>query len=231
MPEKPDAALLYESSIFASPAYAEARQARLRNLFAHVDRASLAGKRVLELGCGAGDLGQAFVDLGCNVVSVDARPEHIAALRARYPSREVHLADLEQWDFSSLGRFDIILCFGVLYHLAAPREFLARCASTSQTIFLETIVTDSAQAVAPIEDEDGAAPNSDQSFSGRGCRPSPAWIERTLQGLGFTVQDISTSLANWGGSYPSQFDWIPEGRGEWFRGRTRLRKMFICSRA
>jgi cyclopropane fatty-acyl-phospholipid synthase-like methyltransferase len=51
-------------AIFDGPVYVEARQARLRNLFAHIDPAALAGKRVLELGCGTGELGQAFVEHG-----------------------------------------------------------------------------------------------------------------------------------------------------------------------
>ena len=217
-----------ESSVFTNPVYVEARQARLRNLLAHIDPASLAGKRVLELGSGSGELGQAFVELGCTVVSVDARPEHIMRLRAQYPKREAHVADLEQWDFSCLGYFDVILCFGLLYHLATPADFLAECARSTQTIYLESIVIDSAEAVVQVCEEDGSTAGSDQSFSGRGCRPSPAWIATTLANLSFSVQDISSSLANWGGDFPSVFDWQPEYRGEWRRQSTNLRKMFVC---
>src|SRR5262249_39376404 len=46
--------------IFDEPVYEAARQARLRNLLMHFDVGSLAGKRILELGCGAGELGAAF---------------------------------------------------------------------------------------------------------------------------------------------------------------------------
>jgi SAM-dependent methyltransferase len=221
-----------EPSVFANGAYVEARQARLRNLFAHIDRAKLSKKRVLELGAGSGELGQAFEELGCTVVSVEARSEHLVKLRAQYPWREAYAADLEQWDFSCLGYFDAILCFGLLYHLATPAEFLARCARTTNTIYLESIVTDAVEPVVPIcEEEDGALRGSDQAFSGRGCRPSPAWIANELTRHGFWVRDISTGLANWGGDYPSSYDWQPECHGEWRRQNTNLRKMLICTRS
>lgn len=221
---------MQKNSLFDDPIYLQAREARLKNLFAHVDPGTLAGKRILELGCGTGDLGQAFVQWGSQVVSVDARPEHIVLLRERYPQREAHVADLEQWDFSCLGPFDAILCFGVLYHLATPEDFLARCAQNAATLYLETIVADFDEAIVARCEEDGASPGSDQSYSGRGCRPSPSWITCTLNRCGFSVRDISSVLANWGGEYPSAFDWAPQNRGEWRRGNTNLRKMFICHR-
>src|SRR5262245_40091555 len=135
--------MVRDHGIFDSPVYVEARQARLRNLFAHIDSAALAGRRVLELGCGTGELGQALVERGATVVSVDARQAFIAKLRARYPDRQAHVADLETWDPSGLGRFDAILCFGLLYHLAMPADLLAACTRASDTLYLETVVVDS----------------------------------------------------------------------------------------
>jgi cyclopropane fatty-acyl-phospholipid synthase-like methyltransferase len=213
-------------AIFDGPVYVEARQARLRNLFAHIDPAGLAGKRVLELGCGTGELGQAFVEHGATVVSVDARQAHIAELRARYPGREAHVADLEAWDPGTLGRFDAILCFGVLYHLATPMDFLAACTRASDTLYLETVVVDSSKPTCLPADEAG----DDQAFSRRGCRPSPSWITDTLARQGFSVRDISGAAANWGGASPSVFDWRIEESGTWMRGGCLLRKMFVCTR-
>jgi len=212
--------------IFDSPAYVEARQARLRNLFAHVDPASLAGRRVLELGCATGELGQAFVEHGATVVSVDARHAHIAELRARYPDRQAHVADLETWDPGALGRFDAILCFGLLYHLATPGDFLAACARASGILYLETVVVDASASICLATDEAG----DDQAFSLRGCRPSPSWITDTLARQGLAVRDISGAAANWGGAAPSIFDWQIQDSGTWMRGNCFLRKMFVCTR-
>lgn len=212
--------------IFDSPLYDEARRARLRNLFAHVDRATLPGRRILEVGCGTGELGEAFVALGAAVVSVDARPDFIAELRARYPGRPACVADLERWDPAALGRFDAVLCFGLLYHLATPGDFLAACTRACDTLYLESVVLDSSAAACLQVEEAG----DDQAFSRRGCRPSPAWIAQTLALHGFSCVDISGPAANWGGTSPSIFDWEPRDSGTWARGGCLLRRMFVCSR-
>ena len=218
--------MVHARGIFDSPVYVEARQARLRNLFAHVDPRGLAGRRVLELGCGTGELGQAFVEHGANVVSIDARPAFVAELRTRYPRRDAHVGNLETMDLRALGRFDAILCFGLLYHLATPADFLAACTRVADTLYLESVVLDSSAAVCPMADEAG----EDQAFSLRGCRPSPSWIRETLARHGFAATDISGAAANWGGAAPSVFDWEIAETGSWMRGGYWLRRMFVCAR-
>jgi SAM-dependent methyltransferase len=212
--------------IFDNALYHAARESRLRNLFRHVDAGALACKRILELGCGTGELGQAFVEAGCEVVSIDARSEYIQELRSRFPGRLAYVMDLEHWNPPALGRFHVVVCFGLLYHLATPREFLAACALAAPQLFLETAVTDSDEVVCPIIAEEGA----DQACSGKGCRPSPAWLMQSLSSLGYEVQDISTAEANWGGTVPSVFDWKPLDDGQWQRDGAMLRKMLICTR-
>ena len=132
--------------------------------------------------------------------------------------------DLERWDPTLVGQFDAVLCFGLLYHLAAPAEFLRACARLAPWLYLETVVSDSDEVICRTVPEHGP----DQAWSSEGCRPSPAWLNRTLHDLGFDVRDISTSEANWGGPAPSVFDWAPIKDGEWERDGAMLRKMLIC---
>jgi len=54
------------------------------------------------------------------VVCVDARPENIARLHSLYPGREAHVANVEVDRLSELGRFDIVFCYGLLYHVENP---------------------------------------------------------------------------------------------------------------
>lgn len=213
--------------IFDNPVYRAARENRLRSLFRYLDSRTLRGKRILEVGCGTGELGQAFADFGCKVVSLDARVEYIDEVRRRYPGREAYAVDLEHWDPAQWGGFDAILCFGLLYHLSRPSEFLTECAHIAPELYLETVVTDSLEPVCPILSESGP----DQAFSGHGCRPSSAWIQQTMNGLGFQVSDISSGEANWEGECPSVFDWTPANDGAAMRGAAFLRKMFLCTRA
>ena len=212
--------------IFDHPLYQAARESRLRNLWRHLDVRGLAGKRILELGCGTGELGQAFVEAGCRVVSIDGRQEYVEELRRRYAGREASTLDVEHWDPSRLGSFDAVLCFGLLYHLSKPQEFLTACSMVAPELYLETVVSDSDAPICPVVTEEGP----DQAFSGRGCRPSPAWLATVLQGLGYSVCDISSEDSNWMGACPSVFNWKPRNNGEWMRDGSLLRKMLVCRR-
>jgi len=212
--------------MFDNALYRSARESRLGNLFRHLDVAALNQKRLLEVGCGTGEIGQAFVEAGASVVSIDARAEYIAEIEQRFPGRPAYVVDLEQWDPAAVGQFDAIVCFGLLYHLAEPLRFLTACSVVAGEIYLETVVSDSIEPVCPVVLEEGP----DQAWSGRGCRPSPAWLNQTLVDLGFDVEDISSGTANWGGQVPSIFDWTPCNDGQWQRDGALLRKMLICTR-
>ena len=211
---------------FNDELYVKARKARLDNLFLHVDRAALKGKTVLDLGCGTGELGEAFVACGCNVISVDANPDYIEVVKARYPRRETHVLNLDALEAGRFHDIDIVLCFGLLYHLTRPTAFLGSLSMIADAIFLETVVADTEEAVYQLVAETGP----DQAPGGQGCRPSRPWIEMVMSSHGYEVRDISSARANWGGEYPSIFDWEPRNDGVWMRGNTFLRKMFILER-
>jgi SAM-dependent methyltransferase len=210
--------------IFDTSAYASARDARLRCLFDHVPAESFRDRRVLELGAGTGQIGAVLTEAGARVVSVDAVPAYIDELRRRYPDREAHVIDLEAWDGTGLGAFDSVLCFGLLYHTSNPRLVLEACRRAAPVLFLETVVSDKEEAVCPLVEESGP----DQATSGRGSRPTPAWLRSTLEELGYQVQDISSATANWQGAPDSVFDWVPRNDWGWLRGNCLLRKMYLA---
>lgn len=99
---------------------------------------TLAGLRVLDLGCNAGFWSLHAVRRDAAfVLGVDARTTHVAQAElvfevegvdaARYRFVE---ADLQAADWSTWGRFDIVLCLGLLYHVNRPVELFARIAAT-----------------------------------------------------------------------------------------------------
>src|SRR5262245_54746689 len=63
---------------FDTPAALAINRARLEHLASL--GLPLAGKRVLDAGCGVGHLAQFFRERGCEVVCVDGREENIASL-------------------------------------------------------------------------------------------------------------------------------------------------------
>lgn len=213
--------------IFAAGHYREANLSRLANLFAHVDVESWRGMKVLEVGAGLGYLGDAFAALGFDVTSTDGRPEHVAAMKTR--GRESFLLDLDHTGVDQVGEFELVLAFGVLYHLARPEEFLRSCGKTARVLLLETAVSDRREPVIDWVSEASGWRGQDQAVSGRGCRPSPAWVEATCHDAGFgIVRDISSPVGNW---RSGTFGWEPRDTGEWRRDGVNLRKMWVCERS
>jgi SAM-dependent methyltransferase len=217
-------------SIFEATYYRESQLTRLTNLFAHTDLERWSGMSVLEVGAGLGHLGDAFAQLGFDVTSTDGRPEHVQAMQDR--GRRSFVLDLDQLDNSDVGpdlRFDVILCFGVLYHLAQPARFLEWCGRAARVLLLETAVCDRSEPVIDWVKEPTGWRGQDQALSGLGCRPSPAWVEETCRTAGFdVVRDVSNPLGNW---TSGRFDWVRLDDGAWRRDGINLRKMWVCERS
>src|SRR5438874_7793021 len=124
--------------------YRESELRRLLNLFAHVELDDFKGMNILEVGAGLGRLGAAFVELGFDVTSTDGRPEYVE--RMKQEGRRAFVLDLDRTSVDEAGEFDIVLAFGVLYHLAEPERFLQGCAKASRVLFLESVVRDAFDA-------------------------------------------------------------------------------------
>ena len=58
--------------------------------------------------------------LHLDVLALDGRAENIEEARSRVPGVEFRLADAEDSAVRALGKFDLTLCFGLLYHLENP---------------------------------------------------------------------------------------------------------------
>jgi hypothetical protein len=214
-------------SLFESGNYREAQLSRLVNLFAHIDIERYRGMTVLEVGAGLGHIGDVFSKLGFDVTSTDGRPEHVEGMKAR--GRKAFVLDLDGGDVErELANYDLIISFGVLYHLAHPEPFLASCGKQARAMFLETGVCDATRPVVNYISEAQGWRGTDQALEGTGCRPSPAWVEEKCHDAGFgTVRDISNGIGNWA---IGSFDWEPRDTGEWRRDGVNLRKMWVCEK-
>jgi SAM-dependent methyltransferase len=86
-------------------------------------------KRVLDVGCGVGHHSAFCTEAGAEVVGVDGRPENIAAMATLYPKVTGVVGDPQKTDLTPLGSFDIVHCFGLLYHVESPVAALRRLAA------------------------------------------------------------------------------------------------------
>jgi 2-polyprenyl-6-hydroxyphenyl methylase / 3-demethylubiquinone-9 3-methyltransferase len=86
----------------------------------------LSGKRVLDVGCGAGLLAEPLARLGGDVTGVDAAAENIAVASAHAADSGLSITYLHG-DIAALdiGQFDLICAMEVLEHVADKAAFLS----------------------------------------------------------------------------------------------------------
>jgi SAM-dependent methyltransferase len=133
---------------------------------------------VLEVGSGIGDLSRFFIDRDCKVTLTDGRPENLEVLRGLYPDVEAFWLDLDEADTVLARRFDVVFCYGTLYHLARPAEAIAYMAERCDgMLLLETCVSFGREPGLRHVTEES---ETDQALAGIGSRPTRTWIQRQL---------------------------------------------------
>lgn len=83
--------------------------------------------RVLEIGCGPGQLAQFIADrCGCSYIGFDFSPAAIEMARQRNPSLTFHLANALDTELLKRDDYDFVICTEVMEHISADRQVLAR---------------------------------------------------------------------------------------------------------
>jgi 2-polyprenyl-6-hydroxyphenyl methylase/3-demethylubiquinone-9 3-methyltransferase len=100
----------------------------------YIDRkAKLAGKAVLDVGCGGGILTEAMAERGARVSGIDMseRALKVAQLHLYESGRSVdyRLVSAEALAEEEPGRFDVVTCMELLEHVPDPQSTVSACAS------------------------------------------------------------------------------------------------------
>jgi SAM-dependent methyltransferase len=77
--------------------------------------------RLLDVGCGSGEMLRAAGDAGMELAGIDISENGIAQARAKLPDADLRVASAEQLPFPD-GRFDYIISVGSLEHFMDPRK-------------------------------------------------------------------------------------------------------------
>ena len=158
---------------------------------------SLAGLRILDIGCGGGLLSEPMARLGAEVAGADAEEPNIRAARGH--AEESGLAidyvharaeDLAEWGET----FDAILAMEVIEHVDDAHQFIAACGALLRPqgaiVFatLSRTLRAYAQAIVGAEYLLGWLPRGTHDWN-KFLRPSE--IAKPLRAAGFSLHDIT----------------------------------------
>ena len=110
-------------------------------------QAHLAGKRVLDIGCGGGILADSMARKGANVLGIDLaskalRVAMLHALEADTPNVEYREVSAETLASEQPGSFDVVTCMEMLEHVPRPESIVQACAALVKPggwVFFSTI--------------------------------------------------------------------------------------------
>jgi 2-polyprenyl-6-hydroxyphenyl methylase/3-demethylubiquinone-9 3-methyltransferase len=91
----------------------------------------LAGKSVLDVGCGGGLLAEAMAAEGARVTGIDMATDTLAAARhhagGRGLSIDYRLGTAEDWARQGGRRYDVLTCMELVEHVPRPAQLVAAC--------------------------------------------------------------------------------------------------------
>ena len=175
------------------------------------------GKKLLELGCGHAHVGNLFHEAGADVTSSDARTEHIEVVNKIYPHLKTIVLDGDKDIIPDT--YDVIVQWGLLYHLEEIENHLKMVSQKCKILLLETEVSDSSDVSLFVSVQEGGY---DQAFNSKGIRPSQTNVEEKLTRNGFKFRVIKDSILN---SDFHIYDWDEQNTGRYPSG---LRRFWIC---
>jgi 2-polyprenyl-6-hydroxyphenyl methylase / 3-demethylubiquinone-9 3-methyltransferase len=110
------------------------------------EKAGLAGKKVIDVGCGGGILAESMAHTGANVTGIDMgeAPLNVAKLHGMDSGVEVDYQQITAEAIAEQQReqFDIVTCMEMLEHVPDPSKTIAACAKLAKPggqIFFSTI--------------------------------------------------------------------------------------------
>lgn len=211
------------STPVADPGAINRHEQRRRYFFAsllELTGGSLQGRRVLDLGCNAGFWSLHALGAGADfVLGVDAQQSYLDQARLVFEAKRVDPAryrfehgNVLAHDFAE--RFDVVLCLGLLDHVARPFELFAVMAGVgAELIVLETTISRSRLSVFEVS---RMYQKQDHVEGALALVPSREAVSDLAREHGFDARALAVNISDFSGMSD-------------YRAKRRL--AFMCSRA
>lgn len=130
-----------------------AREKAVRDVIAAI-REECSLRTAVDVGCGIGHFSSMLRALGLEVLGLDGREGNLVEARRRHPGMEFRRFDAEDAALRDLGRFDLVFCFGLLYHLENPFAAIRNLrAMTGKVALVEGVCVPGRAASFVLRDE------------------------------------------------------------------------------
>jgi FkbM family methyltransferase len=144
---------------------------------------ALGLSNAVDAGCGVGFFSQTLAECGLNVCGFDGRGENVTEARRRIPHIPFEQGDIEERAILQLGRFDLVLCFGLLYHLENPMLAIRNLLGlTEKCLLLESMCLPEEKSSMLLRAEPR---QEDQSLTDVACYASEGGLVKMLYHAGF----------------------------------------------
>jgi FkbM family methyltransferase len=159
-----------------------ARGATIRRVVSAL-KPGLGLRNALDAGCGVGFFAQSLSEMGLETRGFDGRFENVVEARKRFPKIAFERGDIECPEIAGLGTFDLVLCFGLLYHLESPMRAIRHLrALTGKGLLIESMCAPGEDARMVMRDEPS---QHDQSLTDVAFYPSESCLVKMLYRAGF----------------------------------------------
>ena len=165
------------------------------------------GKRVLDVGCGHGNNGKFLQSLGSQVVFTDARAQYIEQLLADGCDARIMDNDKE-WTVD--GPFDLIVHWGLLYHLDNWKSDLRHAIARFPLICLECTIASSSNPTYEEKPLEPTSTGQDHAFNGVGTILSSQHLENYVTELGCSYTRYDSPELN---EAVHNYSWEESGEG------------------